>query len=54
MKTVQLLANNIIASASGDDENEIKIWNVESGECIRTLYGYSSTVYSLQSLANNQ
>ena len=34
-----------ISSGSGD--NTIKIWEVGSGKCIRTLEGHSSSVYSV-------
>ena len=39
--------------ASGSEDNSIKIWNVDSGECIRTLAGHSRTINSLQLLASN-
>ena len=37
---------------SGSDDNTIKIWNVDTGECVRTLTGHSHRVHSLQLLAN--
>ena len=40
--------------ASGSRDNSIKIWNVDSGECIRTLSGHSNIVTSLQLLSNNK
>ena len=40
--------------ASGSTDNSIKIWNVDSGECIRTLTGHLSGVDSLQILSNNK
>ena len=48
----KLLANN--KQVSGSWDNSIKIWNVDYGECIRTLTGHSKCVRSLQLLANNQ
>ena len=40
--------------ASGSNDNSIKIWNLNSGECIKTLNGHTSVVRSLQLLANNR
>ena len=39
--------------ASGSDDHSIKIWNVDTGRCIRTLIGHSHYVLSLHSIANN-
>ena len=44
--------NNKLASGSAD--NSIKIWNIDSGECIKTLIGHSGAVLSLQVLAKNK
>ncbi|PVU98683.1 hypothetical protein BB559_001374 [Furculomyces boomerangus] len=33
--------------ASGSSDNTIKLWNVETGECISTLYGHTSRVWDL-------
>ena len=44
-------AGNILASGSWDES--IKIWNVNTGKCIRTLTGHTGTVFALQLLANN-
>ena len=49
---MQILADNKLASGSLD--NTIKIWNLETGECIRTLAGHSMAVVSLQLLENNK
>ena len=49
--SLQLLANNKLASGLYD--GKIQIWNIDTGECIRTLkadYGLTS----LQFLSNNQ
>ena len=46
------LRTNILASGSSDES--IKIWNIDTGECIRTLTGHTNSVYSLQLLANNK
>ncbi len=32
---------------SGSDDKNIKIWEVESGECLRTLYGHTGWMGSL-------
>ena len=48
----QSLANNKLASGSGD--KSIKIWNIDSGKCIRTLNGHDSPIFSLQLLLNNK
>ena len=47
--SLQLLTNNKLASGS---ESEIKIWDVDTGECIRTHEYYR--VKSLQFLTNNK
>ena len=48
---VHFKTNIKIASGSGD--NSVKIWNAESGQCVRTLKGHSSSVTSMQFLSNN-
>ena len=40
--------------ASGSYDKSIKIWNIDTGECILTLTGHSQEIHSLQLLANNQ
>ena len=50
VKKVSLNDKGILASCSYDDT--VKIWNVELGECIKTLRGHTDGVYSL-SLNNN-
>ena len=40
--------------ASGSDDTTIKIWNLETGECIKTLTGHTNWVLSLQPLAKNR
>ena len=32
---------------SGSDDNTVKVWSVESGECVTTLEGHSSLVRSV-------
>ena len=39
--------------ASGSDDKTIKIWNVHTGECIRTLIGHSHYVLSLHLIFSN-
>ena len=39
--------------ASGSKDNSIKLWDVDTGECLRTLTGHSGTVISLHLLPNN-
>ena len=36
------MRDNIIISGSTD--RTLKVWNAETGECIHTLYGHTSTV----------
>ena len=33
--------------ASGSDDNTVKLWDVGTGECIRTLDGHKGDVYSV-------
>ena len=33
--------------ASGSDDQTVKLWDVASGECLRTLEGHSNYVYSV-------
>ena len=40
--------------ASGSFDNTIKIWNLDSSKCVKTLVGHKSSVVSLQLLANNK
>ena len=40
--------------ASGSWDNAIKIWNVDSGECIRTLAGHSGYVMALHLLSDTK
>lgn len=37
----QMHANTII---SGSTDRTLKVWNADSGQCIHTLYGHTSTV----------
>ena len=37
----------ILVSGSGGNENTIKLWNVRTGELIRTLEGHSKTIFAL-------
>jgi WD40 repeat protein len=33
--------------ASGSEDNTLKLWNVRSGECVKTLSGHGNIVYSV-------
>jgi len=33
--------------ASGSDDNTVKLWNVQTGNCVRTLEGHSHWVMSV-------
>ena len=33
--------------ASGSQDDTVKLWNVRSGECVKTLSGHSERVYSV-------
>jgi WD40 repeat protein len=33
--------------ASGSEDEKVKVWSVESGECVTTLEGHSGWVYSV-------
>jgi WD40 repeat protein len=33
--------------ASGSDDNTVKLWDVQSGDCVRTLEGHSNWVRSV-------
>ena len=46
--SLALLSNTILASGSTDDE--IRIWNIESGQCLRTLMHYPRYVSSVNAL----
>ena len=46
------ISENKLASGSGD--NTVKIWNVDSGECIRTLTGHSERVEALHLLTDKK
>ena len=35
----------IVASASGD--NTVKIWNAQTGSCLKTLQGHSDSVFGV-------
>ena len=48
---LQSIFNHTLASGSSD--NTITIWNVDSGERIRTLIGHSKTIQTLKMLSNN-
>ena len=50
--TTKTIPNNKLVS--GSEDKSIKIWNVDTGECIRTLTDNASYVYSLQLLDNNK
>ena len=46
------MGNNKLASGSSD--KTLKIWEIESGECLKTLLGHTAEVYALQYFGNNQ
>jgi WD40 repeat protein len=48
-----LLSENSLASGSDSSESCIKIWNIATGECIRTITGHTNSVYSLVKLSGN-
>ena len=48
IRSLALLADNKLAS--GSNCKRIQIWNVHSGECIRTLAGHTASVTCLQAL----
>ncbi|MGJ3247223.1 MAG: WD40 repeat domain-containing protein [Elainellaceae cyanobacterium] len=33
--------------ASGSDDQTVKLWNIETGECMQTFYGHTSRVWSV-------
>ena len=39
---------------SGSNDNTVRIWDVESGDCIKTLEGHTSYVYGVSFSPNNQ
>ena len=39
---------------SGSDDNTVRIWDVESGDCIKILKGHTSCVYGVSFSPNNQ
>ncbi len=51
VESLAKLENNRLASASG---NNLLIWDLYTGELIKTLTGHSNTVSSLAALSNNR
>ena len=51
VRSLQYLDNNKLASVS---YNSIQIWNIDSGECIKTLTGHSTYITSLEHLNENK
>lgn len=45
----QMSGNRIV---SGSTDRTLRVWNAETGECIHTLYGHTSTVRCLHLHAN--
>ena len=50
--SLQLIAHNMLVSGSAD--KTVKIWNMDTGECVINITGHTHYVYSLQSLPNNR
>ena len=44
VESLKMLPSNRLASGSFDFDADIKIWNIESGECLQTLYGSSDGI----------
>lgn len=40
--------------ASGSWDNTIKIANIHTGQCLRTLTGHTGVIYALELLENDQ
>ena len=38
----------------GSDDNTLKVWDIESGECIQTLQGHSHAVYCVEVFENGR
>ena len=49
-----IITNKLNRLASGSLDNTIKIWNIENGECIRTLTGHSNWVISVELISQNR
>jgi WD40 repeat protein len=39
---------------SGADDRSLKLWNVQTGECVRTFIGHEDAVYSVSFSSDNQ
>ncbi len=48
VKKKKIISENMIASGSND--STIRIWNIESGECVKVLEGNNNVLCSLLSL----
>ena len=46
--------NQYVVSGSKDKTACTRIWDVESGDCIKTLEGHTSYVYGVSFSPNNQ
>jgi WD40 repeat protein len=53
VKSVAVLSNGKEA-ISGSEDNTLKLWNIESGECARTFEGHSNSVDSVAVLPNGK
>jgi len=49
---VKAFNDNQIVSCSRD--KSIKIWDISTGDCIKTLLGHSDAVFSIAILSNNR
>jgi WD40 repeat protein len=47
-----LISNERLISGSSD--STIKIWNILSGECLKTLKGHSGPIWSIQLITNDR
>ncbi len=52
IKSLKLIDNNTLASCSED--TTVKIWDLKSGKCLRTLKGHSNGALSLQLVGENK
>jgi WD40 repeat protein len=43
-----------LVSGGGTFDNDIKVWDIQSGHCIQTLRGHQDSVYSLESLPSGE
>jgi len=50
IRELDIISKNLIASCS--DDSTIKVWNLNTGKCIKTLYGHKSYVCSINVLSS--